>query len=457
MQRRDYLQRAATQGGLTAAEPYLRTAAMRSPAEMAEEYMNPYVRSAVQSMSDIAQRNIRQNLSPMATAAAVGSGQFGSQRGAQVLGQVQAQAQQDLNAQIAQMLSSGYGQALQAAGQQQALTGQLGATAGGLGQQQAALLGQLGQTAGGLTAQQAQNLISAANVAGGLTQQQANLLGQLGGTAGSLTAQQAQNLINAGLGLGGQQTAANQIAAGLAGTAAQAQQAQNAANLQAAQTAAQAASQQAAAQQAAGLGLGQLAQQGSGVNLANINALATLGQQQQTIAQNQQLFPLTTLSNLAGLLQGYQIPTEVTTQLNMSPLSALAGSASMLGGLFTPTQVGGTAANPVFATPISQFGSAIGSGMDWLLGRFGASGAAPTGGSSTYNPYTGTGDEFSDIRLKKNIVKLGTRPDGLNVYEFDYIWGGPRQIGLMAHEVQDVYPDAVTERNGYLMVNYSKV
>lgn len=64
---------------------------------------------------------------------------------------------------------------------------------------------------------------------------------------------------------------------------------------------------------------------------------------------------------------------------------------------------------------------------------------------------------FSDIRLKKNINKIGTRTDGLNIYEFEYIWGGGRQVGLMAQEVQGVYPDAVSESSGYLMVNYSKV
>jgi len=69
----------------------------------------------------------------------------------------------------------------------------------------------------------------------------------------------------------------------------------------------------------------------------------------------------------------------------------------------------------------------------------------------------GLGNMFSDRRLKKNIKKISTRPDGLNVYEFDYIWGGGRQVGLMAQEVQGVYPDAVSESDGYLMVNYSKV
>jgi len=69
----------------------------------------------------------------------------------------------------------------------------------------------------------------------------------------------------------------------------------------------------------------------------------------------------------------------------------------------------------------------------------------------------GFGNLFSDRRLKKNIKQISTRPDGLNVYEFDYIWGGGRQVGLMAQEVQTVYPGAVSESGGYLMVDYSKV
>jgi hypothetical protein len=69
----------------------------------------------------------------------------------------------------------------------------------------------------------------------------------------------------------------------------------------------------------------------------------------------------------------------------------------------------------------------------------------------------GLSNVFSDRRLKKNIKQIGTRPDGLNVYEFDYIWGGGRQVGLMAQEVQSVYPSAVSDSGGYLMVDYSKV
>lgn len=77
------------------------------------------------------------------------------------------------------------------------------------------------------------------------------------------------------------------------------------------------------------------------------------------------------------------------------------------------------------------------------------------GGGSAGTP--GFGNLFSDRRLKKNIKQISTRPDGLNVYEFDYIWGGGRQIGLMAQEVQTIYPGAVSESGGFLMVDYSKV
>jgi hypothetical protein len=69
----------------------------------------------------------------------------------------------------------------------------------------------------------------------------------------------------------------------------------------------------------------------------------------------------------------------------------------------------------------------------------------------------GGGSLFSDERLKRNIKKIGTRPDGLSVYEYEYIWGGGRNIGLMAQEVNAVYPHAVGVVDGYLTVNYNQV
>lgn len=246
-----YLAGASQSGGLQAAVPYLNKAT-QSPAELAQQYMNPFINTAVQSMSDVAQRNIRNNLAPQATAAAVGSGQFGSQRGAQVQGQVTANAQQDLNSQIQQLLASGYGQALQAGTAQNANLGQLGSTAGNLGQQQANLLGQLGSTAATAAANQ----------------------GQLQNTS-------AQNL-------------------GALGTA------------------------------------------GQNMSLADINALSTMGGQQQTIGQNQQLFPLQNLSTLSSLLKGYSMPTTTTTTAEQSPLSALGTIGAGTAGLFQGTGTNGS-------------------------------------------------------------------------------------------------------------------
>lgn len=118
------------EGALAAANPYLTSLKCCSPAKLAQSYMDPYIQCVVKSMSDIAQRNIQQNLSPLATSAAVGSGQFGSQRGAQVLGQMQANAMQDLNAEISKTLSTGYCQALRAAGLRQSLENEMARTAG---------------------------------------------------------------------------------------------------------------------------------------------------------------------------------------------------------------------------------------------------------------------------------------------------------------------------------------
>lgn len=59
----------------------------------------------------------------------------------------------------------------------------------------------------------------------------------------------------------------------------------------------------------------------------------------------------------------------------------------------------------------------------------------------------------SDRRLKADIKKVGEH-NGLNVYEWVYLWG-KRAIGYMADEVEKVRPDAVVTHNtGFKMVNY---
>jgi len=213
---------------LDAGAQYLNRAANFNPAEMAGSYMNPFARTAAGSLSDIAQRNIQQNVSPNAVAGAVGSGQFGSLRGAQVLGQLQSNERQNLNNQIAQMMNTGYGQALNAA-----------------------------------TAQ-------------------GNLLGQVGSTAGTQASETQKNL-------------------GALGTT-----------------------------------QGTMAEAEQKLGLADVNASATMGEQQRLLKQKEQEYPLAKLQDLSSIMQNYQIPTSTETKLNMSPLSALGSLTSLGAGLFTP-------------------------------------------------------------------------------------------------------------------------
>jgi len=112
--------------------------------------------------------------------------------------------------------------------------------------------------------------------------------------------------------------------------------------LQAGATSGCLAARQAAAKTAAAQGIGSLAGQAATQNLACINALSTLGGQQQTILQNQQCYPLTKLSNISNLLKGYTVPTSTKQTMCMSPLSGLASVGSTAAGLFGGTGKCGT-------------------------------------------------------------------------------------------------------------------
>jgi hypothetical protein len=265
----DYLNQLATQGGRAAqdaqyvgAQP-LQEQAFNQASQNVGNYQ-PTLQNAInlassvgntnlaQAIGDVGQANIARNLAPQATAGIVGSGQFGSKRGAQALGDVIA------NAEL------------------------------------------------GLTAQQQQAM---------------------------------------------QQDMANRIAA---------------------------------AQQ-----LGTLANSTQQLGLGDVNALSTLGQQQQTIAQNQQLFPMQQLANQSALLRGYTIPTSVSAsqtgpgqqgQFQTSPLQQIMSVGTLLGALAKPG-VGGTSA-----------GGNIYGGIEDILKKLSSkftSSTGSTGSNSTISPITG--------------------------------------------------------------------
>ena len=127
---------------LASAQPYLQGATACLGARTTK-LMNPYVHCVVNQINTLGQQNIQQNLAPQATAGAVGSGQYGSQRGAQVLGQTVANANQQILSQQANALMCGYKTALCGALKQGAICQQTGATAAGAASQGAQNLGNL--------------------------------------------------------------------------------------------------------------------------------------------------------------------------------------------------------------------------------------------------------------------------------------------------------------------------
>ncbi len=78
------------------------------------------------------------------------------------------------------------------------------------------------------------------------------------------------------------------------------------------------------------------------------------------------------------------------------------------------------------------------------------------------NDGAGVHSKQSDRLTKQNIVRICTHPFGIGLYLFDYKpefrdeWGHGRQFGVMADEVEQVMPEAVSiHPNGYKMVNYA--
>ena len=69
---------------------------------------------------------------------------------------------------------------------------------------------------------------------------------------------------------------------------------------------------------------------------------------------------------------------------------------------------------------------------------------------------SGLAGMFSDRRLKSNIKRVGTHKLGIGLYEYDIF--GERQRGVMADEVEQVLPSAVsTHESGFKMVDYSQL
>ena len=158
-----------------------------------------------------------------------------------------------------------------------------------------------------------------------------------------------------------------------------------------------------------------------------------------------------------GRLGGLTSLGQTTTQ-NLAQMGQASAAGTATAGLRTGADIAGLMGQQGAARAGAElaqgqaFANVLNLPAQFLGAQYGA-----TAGKAGTAMTPGLGNIFSDIRLKKNIQRIGTRSDGLGVYEFEYTWGGGRQIGLMAQEVLGIYPDAVGQSGGYLTVDYSKV
>jgi hypothetical protein len=95
-------------GSMGASSQLLGEAGATTVPDVIADYMNPYQSAVVDEMGRLTNRNVQENVLPNLNAAAVGSGQFGSRRQAQVTGQSLRDIQSDLLGKQMQALQQGY-------------------------------------------------------------------------------------------------------------------------------------------------------------------------------------------------------------------------------------------------------------------------------------------------------------------------------------------------------------
>lgn len=124
------------------------------------------------------------------------------------------------------------------------------------------------------------------------------------------------------------------------------------------------------------------------------------------------------------------------------------------------TATGNAQQEALFPMQQAQWLASIGAGIAPLTG-----GTTTTKGSATQSQGKGIGNivgaglsaasMLSDERAKENLTPIGKTFDGQTIWKYNYS-GDPRtQIGLIAQDVEQSHPDAVSERpDGLLQVDY---
>lgn len=190
---------------------------------------------------------------------------------------------------------------------------------------------------------------------------------------------------------------------------------------------------------AANLTNAQFANQASGQQFNQGLQSAQFGNtaQQQALAQaiQQRQMPL---NEIAALMSG--------SQIQAPQFQNYAGAGATAAPIMAASQASAQGAN-------NLYNAQMGAQNANTAGLYGLGGAAVGGAAmsaGTWMPYLAA---MSDRRLKSNILRVGTHPLGIGIYEYDIF--GRRETGVMADEVEKVKPEATGPMpNGYKGVRY---
>lgn len=127
---------------------------------------------------------------------------------------------------------------------------------------------------------------------------------------------------------------------------------------------------------------------------------------------------------------------------NLNRYASIIQPGSGIGGTSTSSSSGGGGINAAGA-----LGGALG----------GAQLSTMLGGSAGLGAGLGGLALLSDRRTKTDIEAVGKLDNDMTVYRYRYKFGGPLMLGVMADEVKQVKPHAVTNIDGIDFVNYGEL
>ena len=181
----------------------------------------------------------------------------------------------------------------------------------------------------------------------------------------------------------------------------------------------------------------QAALQSQGFNQAQSQANFQNAQRQAALQEQLALRQLP-LNEVAAIMGGAQV--------QLPQFQAYQGADVGAAPVFAGTQAAGQFAQQNYGNQTAAYNAKMGM-YGALAGAAGTALGGPLGGAAA-KAFT------SDRRLKSNIVRVGTHPLGIGIYEYDIF--DRRERGVMADEVEQVKPEAVTTHptEGYKMVYY---